>query len=152
MFNSVDANEDVKFEEQNGCSRDEMKQISARIWEQWQLNCIRQGMRRSSTFSAAIDRARAANDVMAKVEAQLGACSIAFECESPTKMARNSARLTSNSYVHDDSLGCDMQSTSPLNLAGLPVMDEIRQEKVSDGSVHPTSTPDMQYTLFFIRM
>ena len=96
------------------------------------------------TFAAAIEKSRAANDVMTKVEAQLEACSIAFECDSPAKVARNSTHLRSNPLMRDVPFGCDMQSTQPLNFTGLPVMDEIRREKVSDGSMKPTSVLGQQ--------
>ena len=139
VFIPVDDIKDAEFKEQNGCSRQEMKQISTKIWEQWQSNSSKQGMKRSLTFTAAFEKSRAANDVMTKVEAQLEACSIDLGCDSPAKMAKNSKNLRSNPWMRDVSLGCDMQANQPLNFTGLPVMDEIRREKVSDGSVKPSS-------------
>ena len=58
-------------------------------------------------------------------------------------MARNLENFNLNPLVSDDALGCDMQSTSSLDLAGLPVMDEIGCNRLAVGSrkfSHQTST------------
>ena len=84
----------------------------------------KKGEKRPLAFSAALDRGRDSDDMMAKVEAQFGARKIvAIKCGYSYKMARNSdENLTLKPMVLANGLGCDMQAFLPINLAGLPVM------------------------------